>query len=182
MLASLIYQKEGKHLRELGHEETTDEKENTSELESNNKNDSNTKNIDKDIVEVNDSQLEDLIKERDELKDKLMRALAESENIRKRSFKDRQDAEIYAVSKMSRDILSVFDNLQRALDLADDILDEKSFLQNLALLKGNKSQTDYESLLNVVAEKSVANKTNIINELYKYFLLFYDMALYIYII
>ena len=27
---------------------------------------------------------------------------------------------------MSRDILSVFDNLQRALDLADDILDEKS--------------------------------------------------------
>ena len=54
-----------------------------------------------------------------------MRALAESENIRK-DLKDRQDAEIYAVSKMSRDILSVFDNLQRALDLADDILDEKS--------------------------------------------------------
>jgi len=45
-------------------------------------------------------------------------------------------------------------------------LDEKSFLQNLALLKGNKSQTDYESLLNVAAEKSVANKTNIINELF----------------
>ena len=45
-------------------------------------------------------------------------------------------------------------------------LDEKSFLQNLALLKGNKSQTDYESLLNVAAEKSAANKTNIINELF----------------
>ena len=35
-------------------------------------------------------------------------------------------------------------------------LDEKSFLQNLALLKGNKSQTDYESLLNEAAEKSAA--------------------------
>ncbi len=45
-------------------------------------------------------------------------------------------------------------------------LDEKSFLQNLALLKGNKSQADYESLLNVAAEKSAANKTNIINELF----------------
>ena len=45
-------------------------------------------------------------------------------------------------------------------------LDEKSFLQNLALLKGNKSQTDYESLLNEAAEKSAANKTNIINELF----------------
>ena len=116
---------------------TINEKEDTSEVESNNKDDSNIKNIAKDDVEENDSQLEDLIKERDELKDKLMRALAESENIRKRSFKDRQDAEIYAVSKMSRDILSVFDNLQRALDLADDILDEKSLpmIEGLELTK-----------------------------------------------
>jgi len=45
-------------------------------------------------------------------------------------------------------------------------LDEKSFLQNLALLKGNKSQTDYESLLNVAEERSSVNKTNIINELF----------------
>ena len=84
-----------------------------------------------------DLSVDELLKERDETKDKLMRALAESENIRKRSFKDRQDAEIYAVSKMSRDILSVFDNLQRALDLADDILDEKSLpmIEGLELTK-----------------------------------------------
>ena len=83
----------------------------------------NDNQVDDDENELN---LEDLVKERDELKDKLMRSLAESENIRKRAFKDRQDAEVYAVSKMSRDILSVYDNLQRALDLAEDILDEKS--------------------------------------------------------
>ena len=66
-----------------------------------------------------------------------MRSLAESENTRKRAFKDRQDAETYAVSRMSRDILSVFDNLQRALDLADDILDEKSLpmIEGLELTK-----------------------------------------------
>ena len=81
--------------------------------------------------------LEDLVKERDELKDKLMRSLAESENVRKRALKDRQDAEIYAVSKMSRDILSVYDNLQRALDLAEDVLDEKSLpmIEGLELTK-----------------------------------------------
>ena len=85
----------------------------------------------------NELNLEDLVKERDELKDKLMRSLAESENIRKRALKDRQDAEIYAVTKMSRDILSVYDNLQRALDLAEDILDEKSLpmIEGLELTK-----------------------------------------------
>ena len=78
-------------------------------------------------LEKNDDQdLDVIVKERDELKDKLMRALAESENVRKRALKDRQEAEIYAISKMSRDILSVYDNLQRALDLADNTLDEKS--------------------------------------------------------
>jgi len=85
----------------------------------------------------NELNLEDLVKERDELKDKLMRSLAESENIRKRALKDRQDVEVYAVTKMSRDILSVYDNLQRALDLAEDILDEKSLpmIEGLELTK-----------------------------------------------
>ena len=68
--------------------------------------------LDNDENEIN---LEDLVKERDELKDKLMRSLAESENVRKRAIKDRQDAEVYAVTKMSRDILSVYDNLQSCL-------------------------------------------------------------------
>ena len=94
----------------------------------------NDNQVDDDENELN---LEDLVKERDELKDKLMRSLAESENVRKRALKDRQDAEIYAVSKMSRDILSVYDNLQRALDLAEDILDENSLpmIEGLELTK-----------------------------------------------
>ena len=118
-------------------EEKKDENLDTYEVESNTEKVSNTKNTKEEIVEKSDIQFEDLIKERDELKDKLMRSLAESENTRKRAFKDRQDAETYAVSRMSRDILSVFDNLQRALDLADDILDEKSLpmIEGLELTK-----------------------------------------------
>ena len=122
-------------------DETVEEKKDanfdTSEVNSNKEKDSITKDIEEDSVLESDLQLEDLIKERDELKDKLMRSLAECENIRKRAFKDKQDAETYAISRMSRDILSIFDNLQRALDLADDILDEKSLpmIEGLELTK-----------------------------------------------
>ena len=105
--------------------------------ESGKETDPNLKNDNQLDDDENEISLEDLVKEKDELKDKLMRSLAESENIRKRAFKDRQDAEVYAVTKMSRDILSVYDNLQRALDLAEDILDEKSLpmIEGLELTK-----------------------------------------------
>jgi molecular chaperone GrpE len=105
--------------------------------ESDKETDSNLQNDNQLADDNNEINLEDLVKERDELKDKLMRSLAESENVRKRAIKDRQDAEIYAVSKMSKDILSVYDNLQRALDLAEDILDEKSLpmIEGLELTK-----------------------------------------------
>ena len=105
--------------------------------ESDKETDPNLQNDNQLADDNNKITLEDLVKERDELKDKLMRSLAESENVRKRALKDRQDAEIYAVSKMSKDILSVYDNLQRALDLAEDILDEKSLpmIEGLELTK-----------------------------------------------
>lgn len=54
--------------------------------------------------------------ERDELRDRFMRALADAENARKRSERDRREAEQYGGSKLSRDMLPVYDNLKRALD------------------------------------------------------------------
>jgi molecular chaperone GrpE len=51
-----------------------------------------------------------------DLKDRLLRALAESENVRRRSEREKQDASQYAVTKFARDMLSVADNLKRALD------------------------------------------------------------------
>lgn len=51
-----------------------------------------------------------------ELKDKLLRSLADMENLRRRSQKDRDDASKYGVSNFARDMLSVADNLRRAID------------------------------------------------------------------
>jgi len=58
--------------------------------------------------------------ERDDLKDKWMRALADAENSRKRSERDRREAENYGGSKLARDLLPVYDNLKRGLEVATD--------------------------------------------------------------
>jgi len=51
-----------------------------------------------------------------EERDRLLRALAETENVRRRAQRERADAEKYAFSGFARDLLSVADNLRRALD------------------------------------------------------------------
>ena len=65
-------------------------------------------------------ELEALRVERDDLKDKWMRALADAENSRKRSERDRREAENYGGSKLARDLLPVYDNLKRGLEVATD--------------------------------------------------------------
>ncbi len=55
-----------------------------------------------------------------DLKDRLLRALADAENIRKRAERDRRDAELYAATRFARDLLSVNDNFDRALDAVTD--------------------------------------------------------------
>lgn len=50
-----------------------------------------------------------------DLNDKLLRALAEGQNIRKRAQREIEDAQKYAVTRFARDMLSVADNLGRAL-------------------------------------------------------------------
>jgi len=65
-----------------------------------------------------------IIDERDELKDRLLRSLAEAENIRKRGERDRREAEQFGGVKLSRDMLPVYDNLTRALDAAGEEVSE----------------------------------------------------------
>lgn len=57
-----------------------------------------------------------LMKENEELKDRALRIAAEMENLRRRTARDVHDARAYAVSNFARDMLSVSDNLRRALD------------------------------------------------------------------
>lgn len=66
-----------------------------------------------------------------DLKDKLMRAVAETENVRRRAERDRTDTANYAVTGFARDLLSVADNLARALEAA-----EKDEVVNQGLLTG----------------------------------------------
>jgi molecular chaperone GrpE len=51
-----------------------------------------------------------------EQKDRLLRALAETENVRRRAQREREDASKYAVAGFAKDLLSVADNLRRALE------------------------------------------------------------------
>jgi molecular chaperone GrpE len=53
------------------------------------------------------------------LKNDYLRALAEMENVRRRAARDRQEASQYAVADFARDLLSVADNLSRALASVD---------------------------------------------------------------
>jgi molecular chaperone GrpE len=59
---------------------------------------------------------EALVQEAAELRDKMLRTLAEMENLRKRTSREVADARTYAISGFARDILEIADNLQRALD------------------------------------------------------------------
>ncbi len=65
-------------------------------------------------------EIEALKAERDELKDRFMRSLADAENICKRGERDRREAEQYGGSKLARDLLPVYDNLKRAIDAAGE--------------------------------------------------------------
>jgi molecular chaperone GrpE len=73
-----------------------------------------------------------------DLKDKLLRAHAEMENIRKRGEREREDTAKYAVTRFARDIVNVGDNFQRAIDAVPaDAAEQhpalKSFLEGVTM-------------------------------------------------
>jgi molecular chaperone GrpE len=63
-----------------------------------------------------DDRLTALEAELAEQKDRLLRALAETENVRRRAQREREDASKYAVAGFAKDLLSAADNLRRALE------------------------------------------------------------------
>ncbi len=83
-------------------------------------------------AEALSDELDLLRQERDDYKDRFMRALAEAENARKRSDKARREAEQYGGSRLARDMLPIYDNMKRALDAVTD--DQRA--ASAALLEG----------------------------------------------
>lgn len=58
--------------------------------------------------------------EKADMQDRLLRALADVENMRRRSEKEVRDAQVYGVTKMATDMLGIADNLSRALTLVTE--------------------------------------------------------------
>lgn len=74
-----------------------------------------------------------LMAENSELKDQLLRLAAEMENLRKRTARDVHDARAYAITNFAREMLSVADNLRRALDaIPAETLETDPSLKSLA--------------------------------------------------
>lgn len=96
------------------------------------------------------SELDQLRAERDELKDRLLRVLAESENVRKRADRDRREGEQYGGSRLARDLLPVYDNLYRALEAAR----EKDNEAAAAVIEG--VELTLRELLNVFSKHGVS--------------------------
>ncbi|AOZ68075.1 nucleotide exchange factor GrpE [Rhodobacter xanthinilyticus] len=102
-----------------------------------------------DILAESVDELEALRAERDELRDRLMRAFAEAENARKRAERDRREAEQYGGSKLARDMLPVYDAMRRALDTVP----EELRVQAKALIDG--VELTQRELLNVFARHGI---------------------------
>lgn len=66
------------------------------------------------------TEMDALRAERDDMRDRFMRALADAENTRKRAERDRREAEAYGSTRLARDLLPVYDNLKRAVLTAGD--------------------------------------------------------------
>ncbi|KFE35177.1 GrpE protein [Thioclava atlantica] len=102
-----------------------------------------------DVMAEEADELEALRAERDEMRDRFMRALADAENARKRADKERQEASNYGGTRLARDMLPVFDALSRALEAANEDVRAQAgaFLEGVELTQ--------RELLNVFARHGI---------------------------
>jgi molecular chaperone GrpE len=75
-------------------------------------------------------------REHAETKDRLLRALAEMENLRKRTEREIADSRLYSVTSFARDLLAVADNMRRALEAVAPELRESAQNEVKALIEG----------------------------------------------
>lgn len=82
------------------------------------------------------SVLDKLKAENEEMKDRVLRTVAEMDNLRKRTAREITDARSYAVSNFARDLLGVGDNLQRAIQAVPPEKRESGSDEFKALIEG----------------------------------------------
>ena len=99
-------------------------------------------------AEGGDDQLEMLMAERESLKDQLLRALADVENMRRRTEREMETARKYGHTGFARDLVGAIDNLARAIDAAPKADDEAASESVAALITGlEMSWTEIQSTM-----------------------------------
>lgn len=111
-------------------------------------------------IDEQQKQLEAMVCERDDFKDKYLRNMAEIDNFRKRVKKEKEEHQKYVLSEFLLELLQVYDNLERALkartpaEKKDSVLqmlkddDEKSIVSGVIMI--HKQFTDLLKKYNVV--------------------------------
>ena len=88
----------------------------------------------KDSVDKNQEIINDLKHKLKECEDKLLRSLAENDNLRKRHEKETEDNLKYATKNFALSLLPVTDNFQRAIQsIPDDVSEKDKLLKNLVI-------------------------------------------------
>ena len=100
-----------------------------------------------------EGSVEALVREAAESRDKMLRTLAEMENLRKRTAKEVADARTYGITGFARDVLDIADNLQRALDAVPAETRESADPILKALIEG--VELTERSLLNALQKNGV---------------------------
>ncbi|MDH5676308.1 MAG: nucleotide exchange factor GrpE [Myxococcales bacterium] len=85
-------------------------------------------------AEAEPSELEQTISERDKLKQQLLRTAADFDNFRKRTRRDLDDAKARGKDDVLRDLLPVFDNLERAVEASTGASDVESVLEGVRMV------------------------------------------------
>jgi molecular chaperone GrpE len=116
-----------------------------------------------------EGSVEALTKEVADAKDRVLRTLAEMENLRKRTAKEVADARSYGITAFARDVLDIADNLQRALDAVPIEAREAADPGLKALIEGNgvskldpmgeKFDPNFHQAMYEVPDASVASGT-----------------------
>jgi molecular chaperone GrpE len=88
-----------------------------------------------------------------DMKDRLLRTLADMENMRKRTEREVADSRVYGISSFARDIVGVADNMHRAMQALDDELRTKADEATKALLEG--VELTERELVNVLEKNGV---------------------------
>jgi len=142
-------QEEIEYLNTEREEETeTCEKEGIPEVSSKEQEEKSSQLIEKlqEEIKVKETEIKELQQQLEELKDKYLRQLAELDNVRKRTEREKEDYFQYALTDLLREILPIIDNFERALKTPDEV-DGRTFREGVELI--------YRMLLNLLQRHGV---------------------------